>query len=133
MKKSILVVDDEPLVVKFIERVLQRSGFSVLTATAPDEALALCQDLSVPVDVVLCDVMMPKMNGVQLGAQILEIRPTVQLILMSGYSDLDARRMMAGSRTVAFLKKPFSMATLLTAVGGLHGSNAEPSAFTDVA
>jgi two-component system, cell cycle sensor histidine kinase and response regulator CckA len=117
VNKSILVVDDEPLVVKFIERVLVRSGFSVITATAPSEALAICADETIPIDVVLSDVIMPEMDGAQLGERIIRTRPAVRLVLMSGYTDLQARRMIAASPATIFLSKPFSMSTLLRAVG----------------
>jgi CheY-like chemotaxis protein len=116
MPNCILVVDDQPSVLGAIEGALEPRGFTVATATSASQALDMCRDASARIDIVLADVMMPGMNGVEFGELLLKLRPATRLVLMSGYSDSEARQLMAKSHAKKILAKPFGVATLLEAI-----------------
>lgn len=123
----ILVVDDEPLLRTFVARVLEAERFSVLTAGHGHEALTLLEREREPVQVVITDVTMPGLGGVELAHRLARWMPPPGLILMSGYS-FDAVARLAELGSPAFLRKPFTAEVLLAAVrrtldgGALPGS-----------
>ena len=80
---TILVVDDEDLYRRALERILLRVGHQV--ATAPDGAEALQRIASERIDLVLCDIQMPGINGLELVRQIREVAPDLPCIVMTGY------------------------------------------------
>src|SRR5689334_18519486 len=83
---TILVVDDEPAVLKLCETILRRGGHEPLAATGAAEALKLLQDKADVIDFALLDVIMPVMNGIELAGRIRQKKPQLQVVLMSGYS-----------------------------------------------
>lgn len=113
--RTILVVDDEPLVLALIARVLIGAGFQVITASEPAQALATCQDREIRIDLMLTDLMMPGMNGRELRDRVVEIRPDLPVTYMSGYADSWACQLM-GPDAADVLLKPFGIASLLTTV-----------------
>jgi two-component system cell cycle sensor histidine kinase/response regulator CckA len=111
---TILVVEDEPLVRQQVCRTLRRHGFRVLEAQDGDEALALARRHAGPLDVLLADVIMPRMNGVELSRRLLDLHPRTKVVYMSGYADdvvQDGLR-----EDTLFLAKPFSTNALLDKV-----------------
>lgn len=113
--KTILVVDDEPLVVTLVSRVLKDAGYGVISTSEPAEALSICRDAGAQIDLLLTDLMMPVMNGRELHAQVAQVRPYLPVSYMSGYADSRAREMMGGDAQHVLLK-PFGVASLLSAV-----------------
>lgn len=96
-----LIVDDEPQMLRLVERMLGPSGVTVLLAPRPSAALRICEEQ--PVDVLISDMMMPEMDGVRLAERVLKIHPNASVLLISGqYKEAPAK---AGK--VRFLKKPF--------------------------
>jgi two-component system cell cycle sensor histidine kinase/response regulator CckA len=83
---SILLVDDEGAVRRFATRVLEREGYSVFEAKDGAEALELVQQEHVSFDVVVSDIVMPRLNGVELMQALSSTRPDLPVILMSGYA-----------------------------------------------
>ena len=83
---SVLVVDDETQVRHFAARVLQRAGYGVFEAADGAEALEMLQNGATDVECVVSDVVMPRMNGVQLMHVLSETRPDLPILLMSGYA-----------------------------------------------
>ena len=111
----ILVVDDEPLVRRFASRVLGEAGYTVATAGDGAEALELVRALSDPVRVVVSDIVMPRLNGVQLLEALSRSHPDLPVILMSGYAPMQlAERGIAAPCSV--LGKPFPPELLLAEV-----------------
>jgi DNA-binding NtrC family response regulator len=106
----VLVVDDEPGIVRIVTRLLEDNGYEVIAAASPREALAKV-DGGQPVDVVVSDVVMPEMSGPELVRQVQEHAPSTAAVLMSGYTG-------AGTlpESIPFLTKPFSAAELLAIV-----------------
>jgi two-component system, cell cycle sensor histidine kinase and response regulator CckA len=81
---TILVVDDEPAVRLLVERLLVEAGFHVLSATGSSAALALLER-SGAVDLLLADLRMPDMSGIQLALKVQQLRPDVRVLIMAAY------------------------------------------------
>jgi len=109
---SVLVVDDEPALLQFVSMVLQQSGYTVLTASNGVEALMVYSSYHEKVDVVLTDVQMPGMNGIELTKRLRAINPEIKILLMSGYVP-DG---LAVPHGVRLLSKPFLPNRLMEAV-----------------
>ena len=107
--QRILVVEDEPGVLDIIERILVADGYQVVTAASPLEAL----DKGVSdVDLVLSDVVMPQMSGIDLVVRLRDDVPELRAVFMSGYSDVPGGRPEGAS----FIAKPFTRDDLLQEV-----------------
>ncbi|HEX2251070.1 MAG TPA: response regulator [Gemmatimonadales bacterium] len=112
---SVLVVDDEAAVRRFAARVLQREGFEVLEAADGVEALELVKTGQPTVDVVVSDIVMPRLNGVELMEALAPIRPDLPVILMSGYATA-ALSELGIATPCSILMKPFQAERLLAEV-----------------
>jgi CheY-like chemotaxis protein len=112
---SVLVVDDEAPVRRFACRVLEWAGYRVFEAMDGVEALELIQGQIAALDVVVSDIVMPRMNGVELMQALAGSRPSLAVILMSGYATtaLSERGIVA---PCSILPKPFSAEGLLAEV-----------------
>jgi two-component system, cell cycle sensor histidine kinase and response regulator CckA len=83
--QTVLVVDDEPMVVKTVAAILASVGFSVLQATSAEQALKIAGGAP-HIDLVLCDVIMPGMNGPQFAGRFAYFHPETPCLFMAGYS-----------------------------------------------
>jgi two-component system cell cycle sensor histidine kinase/response regulator CckA len=122
---TVLLVEDEPAVLSLAARVLRGRGYEVLQARDGSEALQVQEDHAGPIDVLITDVVMPKLGGPELVEQLHKARPHTRIIYMSGYTDNKTVRDMMADSGVNFLQKPFSPAALaeLTrqVLGGTRG------------
>lgn len=108
----ILVVEDEPGVLKFTEKVLTKLGYEVLTASSTEEALYLARIDGQRLDLLVTDVVMPVMNGVELAGEIKKLHQGMECLYMSGYtSDLLAKRGVV-EQSINFIPKPFTVVDL---------------------
>ena len=112
---SVLVVDDEAAVRRFACRVLERAGYSVFEAIDGVEALELIQGQTVVLEGVVSDIVMPRMNGVELMQTLSVSRPSLPVILMSGYAT-SALSELGIVAPCSILTKPFSAESLLAEV-----------------
>jgi two-component system, cell cycle sensor histidine kinase and response regulator CckA len=112
---SVLVVDDEAAVRRFAARVLQRDGFGVLEACDGVEALEIVREDRAPIHAVVSDIVMPRMNGVELMEALSESHPDLPVILMSGYATAALADMGIAS-PCSILPKPFPAERLLAEV-----------------
>jgi two-component system cell cycle sensor histidine kinase/response regulator CckA len=113
--ESVLVVDDEPAVRHFASRVLREAGYGVQEAADGVDALRLIRSEVVDLDAVVSDIVMPRMNGVELLQSLSLERPRLPVILMSGYgNDQLSRRGIVSPCGV--LAKPFPAEVLLAEV-----------------
>ncbi len=113
----ILVVDDEPAVLALTATMLGRAGYRVLEAEGGEEALILAAQPASQIDLLLTDVMMPGMNGYELGERLQTERPDVKIVYMSGFTDQIL--MESTGRAVInapFLRKPFTQHRLVTKI-----------------
>jgi DNA-binding NtrC family response regulator len=113
--KRVLVVDDEDNTRQTITRMLEAGGFTVVTATNGAEALECLAEQSDDIDLVLSDVTMPTMNGIDLSYHIRDQYPGMPVAIVSGdVSDLE--KSIIGRADVPFIKKPFHAESLYSAV-----------------
>lgn len=112
---SILVVDDETAVRRFAVRVLEREGYAVIEARDGIEALELLGKGAVAVEVVVSDIIMPRLNGVELMQTLAASYPDLPVILMSGYAT-GALAELGIAAPCAILPKPFPSDRLLEEV-----------------
>ena len=110
--RTILVVDDEAGVRRMLVRQLEHRGYHVLEAQHGVEALRIYRTASPAVDLVLADVVMPQMNGMQLAAALLEQSPLARFILISAYVPSGSARLSSGA-LVPVLQKPFNLDDVL--------------------
>ena len=103
---KVLVVDDEPIVLKSCRMVLEAEGFEVLMAGSVQEALAAIE-AQAP-GLLLVDVKMPVLDGMYLMRQVREKRPGMPVIVMSGYSTRDTIREALELGAATFIAKPFT-------------------------
>jgi DNA-binding NtrC family response regulator len=115
MSEYVLVVDDEPLVRWFAARVLRDEGFGVHEAGDGAEALELIGAGIAHLEVVLSDIVMPRMSGVQLMQSLSTSRPDLPVILMSGYGMAQLTELGIAS-PCGVLAKPFSPEALVAEV-----------------
>jgi two-component system, cell cycle sensor histidine kinase and response regulator CckA len=113
-KATILVVDDEPNVRRFVVTALEAIGYHVLVAGSPAEAVALASGLEEPIDLLLTDVVMPDMSGETLATQLLDWRPEMRVVFMSGYADGVLTKPLPENQPM--LDKPFDAGRLAAAV-----------------
>ncbi len=112
--QTILVVDDDPTVVKMCGHAFKFRGYRVLDAYGAQEALHLSKD--VDVQVALIDVMMPGTNGIEL-ARILSARnPGIKVIFMSGFSPTEISRLVGDYNHFGFIWKPFRIESMFQMV-----------------
>ncbi len=108
--ETILVVEDEPVVRTFVEHLLSNQGYTVLRAEDGEEALELAAQYEGPIDLLLSDVVMPKLNGIELCQRMTSLYPDLSVLLMSGYTGerFSADAEAAELDKSRFLQKPFS-------------------------
>jgi len=113
--KTVLVVDDEDTTRQTIVRMLEAGGFTVVTATNGKDALEQLESRNGEIDIVLSDVTMPEMNGIDLSYKVRDRYPTMPVAIVSGdVSELE--RSIIGRADVPFIKKPFHAESLYSAV-----------------
>jgi two-component system cell cycle sensor histidine kinase/response regulator CckA len=124
--ETILVVEDEEAVRTLARRTLEEAGYNVLEAANGREGLGLV--LSVNVDLVLCDVILPEMSGHEMGRRLAAICPDIPVLYMSGYPGLEVVERGLIAHDAPFIEKPFTADSLARSVRGLiNGGGASPS------
>jgi len=105
-------VEDEPAILKLTRIMLERKGYSVLSAATPAEAIDLAKDHGDRIDLLMTDVVMPEMNGRDLAGHLTALYPDIRLLFMSGYTANVIAHQGILDKGVAFIQKPFSMKDL---------------------
>ncbi len=106
--ETILIIDDETAVLSLTSRMLTRYGYETITATNAKETLHLFEvwpDL--PVDLLMVDIVMPDVNGIELAEKIWELRPDLPVLFFSAYSNEEILRPVI-ARGVPYIAKPFT-------------------------
>ena len=112
---NVLIVDDEPSVQRFVERVLSEAGYATTVAGDGPEALEAASRME-ELDLVVTDVMMPQMTGDELGRRLRAQRPSVKVLYLTGFSDRLFKAKVTLWADEAFLDKPCTVKGLLEAV-----------------
>jgi len=104
----LLVVEDEPVILKLTTRILQKKGYTVVGASTPDQALDLAEKHKDAIQLLITDVVMPEMNGRDLANKLTALYPALKCLFMSGYTaDVIARQGVL-DEGVHFIQKPFT-------------------------
>ncbi len=114
--ETILLVEDEPQLRQLSSSVLAHCGYKVLTASGPEEGLAICKENHRDIRLLVTDVVMPKMNGRQLAEQILQLSPNVKVLYISGYTSNAIVHYGVLDPGLWFLPKPFTLSALIAKV-----------------
>jgi CheY-like chemotaxis protein len=114
--ETVLVVEDEESVRRLLSQVLRMRGYQVLEAADGEQALALFCEGGAGIQLVLTDVIMPRMGGPELAARLLELRPDLPLVFMSGYPDAQFSGIDPRSAGRRFLRKPLMPEALASAI-----------------
>lgn len=106
---TILVCDDEETVRLTIKRILESFGFTVIVASDGREGVSILRENVGIIKVVLMDMTMPHLNGVDTFREMKQINSDLDIILMSGYNEMDAINQFAGKGLAGFIQKPFTL------------------------
>lgn len=112
-RSQLLIVDDEEAIVNLLTEVLRDSGYEVDAATSGEAALVLLRDRSTPYDLILSDVNVPKLSGVQLANRARQLGVTSTFAFMSGVSNETLPETLGDTKVQYYLQKPFTVAQLL--------------------
>jgi len=106
--ETILLVEDEDVVRGLTRKILMQAGYNVLDAKGGDEAIRLCHAHAGPIDLLLTDVVMPEVSGKEVADRLLELRPSIRVLYMSGYTDEAIVQHGVLDANVKFIQKPFT-------------------------
>jgi two-component system, cell cycle sensor histidine kinase and response regulator CckA len=112
---TVLLVDDQPQVRRVLERALQDAGYQVITAEDGDAAFELARQRDGRIDLLVSDVIMPGISGIELSRRLLAIYPHLAVLLVSGFAGSEIVSLADLADSVQFLSKPFDAVTLTSA------------------
>lgn len=115
-RETILLVEDSGPVRRLVERMLSRKGYTVLAAESATAALRHCSRHDGPIDLLLTDVVLPRISGPEIARQARELRPELRVLFMSGFTDETLTQHGLSSLEPDLLAKPFSSSTVLARV-----------------
>jgi PAS domain S-box-containing protein len=110
--ETVLLVEDEEQVRAVARRILERNGYEVLAPAGAEEALRLAGEYPNPIQLLVTDVVMPRISGAELSARLRQLRPQLKVLYVSGYTDggIGAHGMLEDG--ASFLQKPFTTDSL---------------------
>jgi signal transduction histidine kinase len=114
--ETILLVEDEPLLLSMTAEMLQAHGYNLVRAGSAKDAIEAFQTSLHPIDLLISDVVMPSMNGQQLVGHLRKLRPGLKVLFMSGYTSSIINQDGDIGHGTVFIQKPFSMHTLMERV-----------------
>ena len=126
--ETVLLAEDEAVVRKLMMELLRRAGYEVLAAENGALALETAKAHGGRIHLLISDVAMPTMTGVDLARAIGELHPGIRILLVSGYSDPAAVETMRGQPGFAYMRKPFAPQTLMKEVRALLDQTADAPA-----
>jgi CheY-like chemotaxis protein len=114
--ETVLLVEDEELVRLLAFSILTARGYKVLEASGGHEALAIAAEGHTPIDIIVTDVVMPQMSGLEVVQRITETHPETKALFITGYTDNDLSDLGVQGSSVPVLTKPFAPRALLKVV-----------------
>ena len=109
---TVLIVDDEQVVLRTAKRALERRGYTVLQAESGPDAIEMLKDGKERISVVVLDLSMPGMSGQEALLELRRIKPEIEVIVSSGYNESEALRIFSGQKISGFLQKPYTSARM---------------------
>lgn len=119
-RNLVLCVDDEPIVLRLCTTAVALAGFRAVVAENGAAGLESFVQLKKEICLVVADIIMPVVNGIDLAESIIEIEPEAKILLMSGYSDEVIERQ--GRNRFPFIRKPFIHSILIEKIRSLIGT-----------
>ena len=116
-EETILLIDDDDMIISVYSQILRRYGYKVLIATNGKEAIEIYIENKDQISLVVLDMIMPEMNGDKVFTSIKEINPGVKVLLSSGYSHGNIVRDLMQLGCDGFIEKPFNTEKFLQKIG----------------
>ena len=110
--ETILVIDDEANILQATKEMLETLGYTVFTASSGPEGLSLLKQNSECIDMVILDMIMPRMKGSETYFEIKKIKPTQKILLSSGYNLHDEAKELLQDESDGFIQKPYNLPQL---------------------
>jgi CheY-like chemotaxis protein len=126
--ETVLLVEDEAALRRLSRRVLAQFGYTVLEAPDGEEALHLAEAYHGPINLVLTDVVMPRLSGRDLAERVLASHPEARILFMSGYMDDAVVQEGLQTQSVALLRKPFTPYALAARIREVLDATGQPGA-----
>jgi nitrogen-specific signal transduction histidine kinase len=118
---TVLVVEDDEVVRQLVRTMLQSAGYRVIAPSTPPEAVGLCENSEVRIDLLLTDMVLPATDGVAIASAAKRVRPGLKVLYMSGYTEHAVLRRNPIDSGIPFLQKPFTKSALLIKVAEALG------------
>jgi len=125
-KETILLVEDEEMVRELAVESLQRYGYTIMDAPNGDRALSICEGYNGTIDLLITDVVMPGMNGIELARRFRDSHPGVPVLFMSGYAEGAVEHLGGIADRQSFLQKPITPTTLSGRCGRCSRNRSRP-------
>jgi two-component system cell cycle sensor histidine kinase/response regulator CckA len=122
---TVLLVEDEDPVRKFGVRALRNKGYKVIEAESGEAALDVIRNVEERIDLLITDVVMPRLDGPRLVREVREMRPDIKVIFISGYAEDAFRQRLDRDSAIDFLSKPFSLKQLASKVKEVIGGGSD--------
>lgn len=106
------MLDDEPALTSSLRRLLERANYHVTASNHPREAVAMIESNPADFDLVITDLSMPEMSGIEVARRIRAVRPELPVIAMSGFATEAIRENLAAAGIAELLEKPVAPANL---------------------
>jgi two-component system, cell cycle sensor histidine kinase and response regulator CckA len=125
VRPLVVLVEDEELIRRLLVRVLESAEYEVLVAANGEQALGLMEDRADELALLLTDLVMPGMSGLELSRAARELQPDLPVLCMSGYSEQTLRDRGGDGDEIAFIEKPFAPGELTDRIAALLRAAAE--------
>ena len=116
MSRTVLIVDDEPDVLRFLQSILAKEGYEVTAARNADSAIKAFESFSRHPDLLLVDVVMPGMSGPMLVDRLRQTAPNLKILFMSGYDERHVVQRYVVDKGFHLIAKPFTAKSLRLAI-----------------
>ena len=116
---TILLADDEYHILEMLSDMLEISGYKCLKALDGEEAYKIYKNMKNEIDLLLLDILMPKMSGVELYSDIIKDHPEIKVVFISGYTEKEEIKKFLKKNKLPYLNKPFQFNDLLEKINYL--------------
>ncbi len=124
--RTVLVVDDEPDVLRLVQTILSEDGYNVVPAGDAERAIRAFEKMPRRPDLILTDVVMPGMSGPMLVERLLALDPELKFLFMSGYDDRQVVQRYVIERGFRLIAKPFTVKSLRAEIEAIIAADGDP-------